>query len=43
VIELFNQGKIKPHVGGSFKADEIAEAHDFLENRKSIGKIVVEW
>jgi NADPH2:quinone reductase len=43
VIELFNQGKIKPHVGGSFIADEIAEAHDFLENRKSIGKIVVEW
>ena len=43
VIELFNQGKIKPHVGGSFKADEIAEAHNFLENRKSIGKIVVEW
>ncbi len=43
VIALFNQGKIKPHVGGSFKADKIAEAHDFLENRKSMGKIVVEW
>jgi len=42
VIALFNQGKIKPHVGGSFKADKIAEAHDFLENRKSMGKIVVE-
>ncbi|MBL4652263.1 MAG: zinc-binding dehydrogenase [Flavobacteriales bacterium] len=43
VVELYKQSKIKPHVGGNFKASQIAEAHDFLENRKSIGKIVVEW
>ncbi|MBL4625353.1 MAG: zinc-binding dehydrogenase [Flavobacteriales bacterium] len=43
VVELYKQGKIKPHVGGNFKAKQIAEAHGFLENRKSMGKIVVEW
>ena len=43
VVELYKQGKIKPHVGGNFQASQIAEAHAFLENRKSIGKIVVEW
>jgi NADPH:quinone reductase-like Zn-dependent oxidoreductase len=43
VVDLYNQGQLKPHVGGKFNAQDISEAHDFLENRKSIGKIVVEW
>lgn len=43
VTELAINNKIKPHVGGRFRSNEIAKAHEFLENRKSIGKIVVEW
>ena len=43
VVELAKDGKVKPHVGGVYKAEEIAEAHSFLESRNSIGKIVVEW
>ncbi len=43
VIDLYKKGICKPHVGGVFKADEIGKAHDFLESRKSMGKIVVEW
>lgn len=43
VIRLYNEGVCKPHVGGVFKASEIGKAHDFLESRKSMGKIVVEW
>lgn len=43
VIELYKQGVCKPHVGGVFSANEIGKAHDFLESRKSIGKLVVEW
>lgn len=43
VVALSESGKINPHVGGRFKANEISKAHEFLENRKSIGKIVVEW
>lgn len=43
VLELAVKGLIKPHVGGRFKAGDIAKAHELLEGRKSIGKIVVEW
>lgn len=43
VIELTVQGELKPHVGATYKAQDIGEAHDFLESRKSIGKVVVKW
>lgn len=43
VIEQIDDGKLKPHVGGRFKAEEIAQAHNYLSGRKSIGKIIVEW
>ena len=43
VIKLVKEDKIKPHVGAEFKANQIAEAHAFLESRDSIGKIVVYW
>lgn len=42
-IELYEQGIAKPHIGGIFKANEIASAHALLGSRKSIGKIIVEW
>ena len=32
-----------PVVGGEFKGDEIAKAHKYVEERKSIGKIIVNW
>jgi NADPH2:quinone reductase len=43
VIKLVNEGKLNPQVGGRFKAEELANAHDLLESRKSTGKIVVFW
>jgi NADPH:quinone reductase-like Zn-dependent oxidoreductase len=43
VAELVKSGTLKPHVGARFKASEIAQAHDLLESRKSMGKIVVHW
>ena len=43
VVELWKNGEIKPVVGGEFKADELAEAHEFVEGRKSIGKVAVRW
>jgi NADPH:quinone reductase-like Zn-dependent oxidoreductase len=42
-MALAEQGIIKPHMGKIFKVAEIAAAHDFLEGRKSMGKVVVEW
>ena len=43
VVKLSEQGVLKPHVGKVFKASEIAEAHEFLASRKSIGKVAVKW
>ena len=43
VVDLATKGDILPHIGGVFKVEEIARAHEFLESRKSIGKIVIEW
>ncbi len=43
VVKLVLEGKLKPHIGGEFSAENIADAHDLLESRKSIGKIVVYW
>ena len=43
VVDFYEKGIFKPKVGGTFKVTQLAEAHDFLESRQSIGKIVVEW
>ena len=43
VAEMVVNGAVSPHVGGRFDVKEIAEAHSFLESRKSIGKVIVTW
>ena len=43
VIDLVNAGEIKPYIGNVYKHNDIAKAHQYLESRESIGKIVVEW
>lgn len=43
VIELCEQGIIDPRLDKAFPAAEIAEAHDYVEGRKSKGKVVLEW
>ena len=43
VIQLLHEGKIDPHVGKMYKAEEIYQAHEDLENRKTIGKIGIIW
>lgn len=43
VIKLAQNGIIKPFVGGEFGVAQMAEAHEYLESRKSMGKIVVKW
>ncbi len=43
VVKMTENGLLKPHVGGVFKADKIGDAHALLEGRKSKGKIIVEW
>jgi NADPH2:quinone reductase len=43
VIKLSADGVIKPRVSKVFSVDAFAEAHQYLEERKSIGKVVVNW
>lgn len=43
VIKLAEKGVLKPYVGAVYSIGQLAEAHEFLESRKSIGKIVVKW
>lgn len=43
VVKLYEQGIFKPAEGKLFKAEDIAEAHNFLEQRKSTGKVACAW
>lgn len=43
VVQLTNEGIFKPALGKSFPVSAIGAAHEYLEKRKSTGKIAVEW
>ncbi|MES2849077.1 MAG: zinc-binding dehydrogenase [Bacteroidota bacterium] len=43
VIRLHAEGIFVPTIGKVFPVNEIAAAHEYLEKRKSIGKVVVKW
>lgn len=43
VVRLVEEGVFKPQGGKIFKADDIAEAHKYLETRQSVGKVACEW
>jgi NADPH:quinone reductase-like Zn-dependent oxidoreductase len=43
VIARAVSGVLEPQVGGVFPIDRLAEAHAYLEQRRSTGKIAVHW
>ncbi len=43
VVDLAEKGELNPTVGGEYPADQVAEAHAFLETRKSTGKVILRW
>ena len=43
VVKMVEDGTLNPKIGGKYSVDDIAEAHDFLGGRKSIGKVAVHW
>ncbi len=43
VVRLTEEGVFQPVTGKVFPATEIAAAHDYLESRKSMGKVSVKW
>lgn len=42
-VDLFQQKVIQPKVGGVYPVSEIAQAHDDLAKRKTMGKIAIKW
>jgi NADPH:quinone reductase-like Zn-dependent oxidoreductase len=43
VVKMAQDGIITPRVDKVFNAKDIAQAHDYLESRQSMGKVVMEW
>lgn len=43
VVDLYQQGKIDPQVGGVYSVKDLAEAHAALEGGKTTGKLTVKW
>ena len=43
VVELYQQGIIKPQVGGVYSVDNLRDAHAALEGGKTTGKLTVKW
>ena len=39
--EFLNQHSIRPHVGRVFEFDQMPEAHQWIESRRSVGKVLV--
>jgi len=35
--------QLKPYVGKVFGADEVAQAHEYLQTRQAKGKVILEW
>ena len=43
VMELAEQGILSPFIAKEYPSGALGEAHEYLESRKSIGKIVMNW
>jgi NADPH:quinone reductase-like Zn-dependent oxidoreductase len=41
LFDLWSQGAIKPRIARSFRFDEAAAAHHFIQDRKNIGKVIL--
>lgn len=43
VVELYQNGKIDPQVGGVYSVNDLPKAHAALEGGKTTGKLTVKW
>jgi synaptic vesicle membrane protein VAT-1 len=41
LLDLWRQGVIKPKIAQTFRFDEAAAAHHFIQDRKNIGKVLL--
>ena len=43
LFDLYEQGKLKPVIGGRFHMDKVADAMEFLASRQAVGKVILHW
>ncbi|HJQ75381.1 MAG TPA: NADPH:quinone oxidoreductase family protein [Gaiellaceae bacterium] len=41
LLELWGAGRIRPLVGGEFPLEQVEDAHELVESRRSVGKVVL--
>jgi NADPH:quinone reductase-like Zn-dependent oxidoreductase len=41
LVRMYERGEIKPHVSRTFRFDEAAAAHQFIHDRKAVGKVLL--
>jgi NADPH:quinone reductase len=41
LLALWRDGTIRPHIGAEFPLAEVEEAHELVESRRSVGKVVL--
>jgi synaptic vesicle membrane protein VAT-1 len=41
LLDLWTQGVVKPKIAHSFRFDEAAQAHHFIQDRRNIGKVLL--
>ncbi len=42
LFRFYNEGRIRPHIGKTFPLAEAAAAHRFIQDRKNIGKVLLD-
>jgi NADPH:quinone reductase-like Zn-dependent oxidoreductase len=43
VCQLYEDGILAPRIDKVFSQNELDKAHTYVEDRKTIGKVVVRW
>ena len=41
IFRLYTAGKIRPVIGKTFSLAQAAEAHQYIHDRKNIGKVIL--
>jgi NADPH2:quinone reductase len=41
LLELWSSGRIRPHIGAEFPLAKVEQAHELVESRRSVGKVVL--
>ena len=42
-VQLYEDGVLKPRVGGEYPIERLGEAHSALQNRETMGKLAIVW